>query len=188
MEAQELTEVFRRLLDEQESARDALLRLCFERSAAQALQRLCAFDAEDVASRVSLRAFQVIIDRPERAADFVDEPMGFLAWVAVVTRNECADFLRGESRKRRRLARAEARGPAASGLASAELSEWKQRLDASLSRLSADEREILVLRYFHQLPSSEIGALFAAPAPTIRARIQRALKKLKIHLSGVMSL
>jgi RNA polymerase sigma-70 factor, ECF subfamily len=52
-------------------------------------------------------------------------------------------------------------------------------LRAALKRLSHDERVILILRYYVDLPYEEIGLHFAISAKAARTRTERALKRLR---------
>ena len=52
----------------------------------------------------------------------------------------------------------------------------------SLSVLSEEERGIIVLRYFEEHKLKEIAKILAEPENTIKSKLYRALKKLKIEL------
>ncbi|MBO8463378.1 MAG: sigma-70 family RNA polymerase sigma factor, partial [Firmicutes bacterium] len=52
----------------------------------------------------------------------------------------------------------------------------------SLSVLSEEERGIIVLRYFEEHKLKEIATILAEPENTIKSKLYRALKKLKIEL------
>jgi RNA polymerase sigma-70 factor, ECF subfamily len=56
-------------------------------------------------------------------------------------------------------------------------------LERALTRLSADDRTLLALRYEAGLDSGEIGTLLGRPAATIRWRLARLKAKLRKELS-----
>lgn len=49
----------------------------------------------------------------------------------------------------------------------------------ALARLSADHREVIVLRYFHDLSLDQIAAVIRRPTGTVKSRISRALTELQ---------
>lgn len=57
--------------------------------------------------------------------------------------------------------------------------EDRQRLTACLDRLAAEDREILLLRHFSELPFREIAEMLGIPLGTALARAHRALGKLR---------
>jgi len=65
-----------------------------------------------------------------------------------------------------------------------ERSETGQRLEACLARLSAPEREVLMLRHYSELSFREIAALLGVPLGTALARAHRALARLKREFEG----
>lgn len=57
--------------------------------------------------------------------------------------------------------------------------EASERLSASLEQLSEHDREIVMLRYFSELPFREIAEMLNIPLGTALARAHRALKRLR---------
>ena len=55
----------------------------------------------------------------------------------------------------------------------------------ALETLSPAMREVVVLRYFEDLTSREIGAVLGIPAPTVRFRLMIALRRLRPLLETV---
>jgi len=60
--------------------------------------------------------------------------------------------------------------------------EWEKLLRLAISELDQETQTILVLRYFERLKIREISLVTQLPEGTIKARISRALKKLRKHL------
>lgn len=57
-----------------------------------------------------------------------------------------------------------------------------ERLAAALDQLHADDREIVVLRRFLDVPTPEIATLLAMPESTVRWRLARAMAQLAAQL------
>jgi RNA polymerase sigma-70 factor (sigma-E family) len=54
-------------------------------------------------------------------------------------------------------------------------------LDRRLARLPRQQRAVLVLRFYEDLPEAEIAALLGCTASTVRSNTARALAALRIH-------
>lgn len=63
-----------------------------------------------------------------------------------------------------------------------ERQETAEQVQRALSKLPAMDREILALRYMEELNTSELAQRLDIPAGTVKARIHRALARLKILL------
>ena len=55
-------------------------------------------------------------------------------------------------------------------------------LAVALDRLKAEERLVITLRYFEELSLEEISDIAGEPLSTIKSRLYRALKKLRVDL------
>jgi RNA polymerase sigma-70 factor (ECF subfamily) len=60
----------------------------------------------------------------------------------------------------------------------AEQNELAGNVEAALGRLKQEEREIVVLRYFCNFDSRQIGELLSLPDSTVRSRLAKARKQL----------
>ena len=133
-----------------------------------------AHHAEDVVQETYLVAL-------ERGPEIVDE-RGLRAWLAEVARN----FARMRKRSERRRAAHESRAPERSGGAAIDealegVAAQRELVDAVLSLAPAD-REVIVLRYFEELPPREIARQLNTTGPAVRSRLTRALEKLRGRL------
>ena len=133
---------------------------------------------EDVLQEVYLAA------RAKCPAGLGDE--GLRRWLFRVTANQC----RLEHRRRRRWGkvfaaltfwRSESTGVDSSERA--EQGELTAQVESALERLSAVEREIVVLRYFCDFDSSQIGEMFSLPPATVRSHLAKARKQLARELA-----
>jgi RNA polymerase sigma factor (sigma-70 family) len=107
-------------------------------------------------------------------------------WLFRVTANQC----RLEHRRRQRWGkvfaaltfwRSATDSAAVCGLA--EQSELTVQVESALGRLTSVEREIVVLRYFCDFDSSQIGEILALPAATVRSHLAKARKQLAKELA-----
>ena len=133
---------------------------------------------EDVLQEVYLAARQKC---PQLASE-----IDLRRWLFRVTANQC----RLEHRKRKRWGRVfEAlafwRGPAANedSTRSAERGELTTQVETALGRLTGVEREIVVLRYFCDFDSGQIGEMLSLPAATVRSHLAKARKQLARDLA-----
>jgi RNA polymerase sigma factor (sigma-70 family) len=54
-------------------------------------------------------------------------------------------------------------------------------LRAALRKLGLDQREVLVLRYYLDLPLEEVAAIVGVPVGTVKSRINRGLAAMRPH-------
>jgi RNA polymerase sigma-70 factor (ECF subfamily) len=130
---------------------------------------------------------RVTLDR-SAAADLVQETFlrvfryrsgftggGFAGWLFRIARNVCFDHLRGEHRRAEleEMWSREREGalPAASARA--------RLLEIGLSRLPADDREVISLSRFQDLPYEEVAEALGCSPGAARVRLHRALKRLR---------
>jgi RNA polymerase sigma-70 factor (ECF subfamily) len=57
-------------------------------------------------------------------------------------------------------------------------------LRAALGKLATDQREVLVLRYYLDLPLEEVAAITGVPLGTVKSRINRGLAALRPHFDA----
>ena len=105
-------------------------------------------------------------------------------WFAAVLRNLRAKALRGRERAQRReraVARAEAQ-PAASEIVARE--ETLRGVMEAVLALDPVHREVVLLRFYEDLPPREIAARLVIPVNTVRSRLGRALADLRARLDA----
>lgn len=133
-----------------------------------------------------------------RARETYRDGEPFLPWFHRILRNTCFSFLR----KHRRLTRhsldtprddEDAKGwqivdesaPAPSE--GAERDELRTLFDEALTKLSARDREILVLRHFQELSYKDIAEALDIPEGTVMSRLFHARRRLKERLAPYLS-
>jgi RNA polymerase sigma-70 factor (ECF subfamily) len=133
-------------------------------------------DAEDLVSRTFMRAWRAI-------GGFRWRGRPFEAWLFTLARNQLIDFHR--ERKGRLTALDDTRPDEAPGpemLAMAEASARETR--AALGKLTEEQRQVLVLKFFMDRNNHEIAAIMGKREGTIRALQMRALQALRRHLDA----
>ena len=62
--------------------------------------------------------------------------------------------------------------------------ETRAALMRALDMLSSEQRSVLVLTYFHELPYAEIAQIMSCPVDTVKTRVFHARRRLRALLSG----
>jgi RNA polymerase sigma-70 factor (ECF subfamily) len=135
-------------------------------------------DAEDAAQEASLRAWQAWGELRDAEA--------IRSWLLRITVNVCHDWLRG--RFGTRVRRTESLD-AGDDIATLDLDPGRTHhaaaldLRGAINRLEKPLRVAVVLRYYADLDSAEIGAALGVPSATVRTRLRRALELLQDALA-----
>lgn len=115
-----------------------------------------------------------------------DAPRTFRPWLFTVARNLAYDAFRSASYRREISA-----GPddgawlAASSQGAERMAERRSRraeVGEILQRLQPHHREVLVLRFYHDLSLREIAAVVDSPVGTVKSRLYYALRQAKAEL------
>ncbi|MBL6757236.1 MAG: RNA polymerase sigma factor [Planctomycetes bacterium] len=143
-------------------------------------------DALDMTQEAFIKAY--------KARDKYDPDQPFLPWFHRILRNTCFSFLRKRGRSHSTSLHAvdsdgeshalqleDASAPRPSDRVLAE--ERREQFDVALERLSARDREILVLRHYQELSYREISEALEIPEGTVMSRLFHARKRLRVHLA-----
>jgi RNA polymerase sigma-70 factor (ECF subfamily) len=112
----------------------------------------------------------------------------FSTWLLAIARNVAVDELRSRARARRLV---EAGVDAAAAIPDVqnagpvelvERAEVAKVLDRAVGRLRAEYRELVILRYQHELEIDEIAAITGLPAGTVKSFLYRARQELAADL------
>ena len=134
---------------------------------------------------------QVFLKLHRKAALYSPDKGKPASWLAAMTRNQSLDRLR-QIKSRRSLHEklyyeaTVAEPPAQPSEGYARYSDEVDLLHGALSELRPDEVHVLHLAYFGGLSQTEISVALAQPLGSIKARIRRALVKLRIALHGIV--
>ena len=130
--------------------------------------------AEDATQEAFLRAFSKL--------STLREIEKFGSWVSVIAANYSIDLLR----KNRKIFLTDhisihaGNSPEDSPQESWEKNETAREIREALFLLEPGDREILILKYFNELSIKEIASLIEAPAGTVKSRLFRARKKIRV--------
>jgi RNA polymerase sigma-70 factor, ECF subfamily len=134
-------------------------------------------DAEDLAARTFVRAWRAI-------SSFRWKGKPFESWLFTLARNQLMDFYR---ERRTPVAPLDERrpdpGPGPEGMAMA-LSDAEQTR-AALQKLTEEQRQVLVLKFFMDRANREIAEIMGKKEGTIRALQMRALQAMRRRLADV---
>jgi RNA polymerase sigma-70 factor (ECF subfamily) len=133
-----------------------------------------AADAGDVVQEAFLRAWQKI--------DSLEDATRFGHWLGRMVRNLAIDFHR---RKRPSLLEGDVASGHAAVSASMEVAERRRQIDDALGELDDMSRQCVVMRYFDNLSSKEIGTALNVSPAAVDMRLSRARSQLRASLGGV---
>lgn len=119
--------------------------------------------------------FQETWMRVVRSAAAFDPERRFSTWLFQIAVNLCRDLLRRCGRELGRVADDAALERVASVPSRPELAIDAQRL---LEHLPTEQREALILKYYHDMPEAGIAEVLACPPGTVKSRVHNALAKL----------
>lgn len=106
------------------------------------------------------------------------------SWLRKVVRNFAINLLRGDARRaaRERAAAIPEGIPSTEDLAA--LEETRQAVVKAVLNLDEPHRSAVVLRYYHDLPATEVARRLNVPVETARSRLKRGLAKLREQLDA----
>ncbi len=139
-----------------------------------------AAEAEDV-------LHDVFVTLWDKASDFESSKGHAFSWALTLTRNRAIDRLRSRKRRSEILTQAlpadlgydEAADAKLDSAGNLWLKEKAAAVRTAVATLPADQREALELAYFGGLTQQQIAEKLSEPLGTIKARIRRALFKLR---------
>jgi RNA polymerase sigma-70 factor (ECF subfamily) len=137
--------------------------------------------AEDVLQETFVRVF--------KHARRFDQSKRFSTWVYSIAANLCRDELRKRARRRdftlpllHEPSEGIVVGREAAPLRAAAGKEFAVRLREELGALSAEQREVVVLRFVDSMAYAEIAEVAGCPLGTVQSRLHAALKILRERL------
>lgn len=138
----------------------------------------------DLAKDVTQNVF-IALARDAKAAAKLRGESSLAAWLHTMTRNQAANVVRSESRRRTRehTAMLMSEEPADSDGAHC----WRTlepELDDLLGQLTEPDRSVLLARYFEKLTAGEIAARLGVGEEAAQKRVSRALDRLRTLAGG----
>ncbi|EHB57557.1 MULTISPECIES: RNA polymerase sigma factor [Paenibacillus] len=108
----------------------------------------------------------------------------FYSWSKTILVNRCKTLLR---KKKRYLPMEEMHEPSHAELTDDNPFRYTESaidMHELLSRLNPKQREVIELRYVHDLPYQTIADMTGAPLGTIKSRMSQGIQKLKVLIGG----
>jgi RNA polymerase sigma-70 factor (ECF subfamily) len=131
--------------------------------------------ARDAAQDAFVNAF--------RRLDSYDSNRPFFSWIYRILVNGCLNDRRD---RRRHVELTPNMATVAAGPADlAEVDERRRRVQQAILALSADYRQVIVLRHFTQLSYEQIAEVVGVPAKTVKSRLHTARERLEQMLLDV---
>jgi RNA polymerase sigma-70 factor (ECF subfamily) len=126
-------------------------------------------DAKDIAQAVFIKAY-------EKLASF-EVGRKFFSWLYRMAVNESLNFINRHKRFEalEDVFAAEDKTPEESY----EEGEMAQRVQRALMRLEPEQRALIVLKHFQEMPYQEIGYIFDIPEKTVKSRLFAARQALR---------
>ena len=166
-----------------QDAFEALIRL-YEKRVLALTRRMCRnpADAEEAAQEAFLAAWQGL--------PFFRGDASFSTWLYRLASNACVDLLRREGRHQAAagpsLNDEEAPLDVADGTPgpqeAAERRELREQIEEGLRALTPEHRQVLLLREMHQLSYDEIADTLELDVGTVKSRISRGRRQLRMFL------
>ena len=113
--------------------------------------------------------------------DKLKEPRYFSTWIIRITINVCKDNLRKAQKISPRDTAEFEDKLACTGNISIE-----ENIDlySALNNLKEDEKELIAMRYMDDMSTRDIAQVTEAPLGTVRSKLSRTIKKLRIYMEG----
>jgi RNA polymerase sigma-70 factor (ECF subfamily) len=156
-----------RCLEGQQDAYEAIVRRYQRGLFNVALRMLGNYeDARDATQTAFVKAYEHL--------DTFDPTQRFFTWLYRILKNECLNVIRA----RRPMTSVSLDLPAGHGADPVERQERQQAIQSALLMLSADYREVVVLRHFTDLSYEEIAVTLGIPATKVKSRLYSARQQL----------
>jgi RNA polymerase sigma-70 factor, ECF subfamily len=143
--------------------------------------------AEDLLQETFLRVI--------KGAEAYQRQAKFTTWLYTIARNLCVDQSRRAKHRKAQSLDAPMNSSADSGtlldvIPANEIASDRQtvnkelhlKMEAALSRLSEEQREVFLMREFLDMPFKDIAQVVGVPENTVKSRMRYALEKLRLEL------
>ena len=128
-------------------------------------------------------AVQNALVRAWRDLPTLRDPDRFDAWLHRLLVNSCIDVIRRDRRQRFDVDIADLSDPPSSADAVSGIAD-RDQLERGFSRLEPEERAVIVLHHYLDLPLPEVAATLGIPLGTTKSRLYRGLKAMRAALDA----
>jgi RNA polymerase sigma-70 factor (ECF subfamily) len=125
-------------------------------------------DAREATQNALVRAYQRL--------DTYDPERRFFSWIYRIAVNESLNYRRTQRPHEPLAATLKVPGDATDE--AVEARELSERVQAALQQLTAEHREVVVMKYFTELSYEEIAEALAIPEKTVKSRLFSARQRL----------
>jgi RNA polymerase sigma-70 factor, ECF subfamily len=136
--------------------------------------------AQDICQEVFIKAYNSL--------DNFNENASYKTWIYRITVNQCKDYKKSAYFRRNTVVdkfhRMFNKEIAATPEQELLQTEEKNSVSAQIFALPVKYREIILLYYYEELSTEEIGELLNIKSSTVRTRLDRGRQKLKVMLQG----
>lgn len=104
------------------------------------------------------------------------------SWMLTIASNQCRDYFRSTEAKSKLLSvqleenRFESKASSVSSVF--EKKESRKRIISTMQQLPLEQREVIILRFFHELKINEISEITKSSNSTVKSRLYRGMEKL----------
>lgn len=114
--------------------------------------------------------------------DRFDPRKRFSTWLFQIALNLCRDLARRERGRRRLRQGVEDMQPVKASFAMEETVDARKAMQA-VETLPREQKEVLLLRYYHGFPEAEVSEILGCPRGTVKSRLHQAVKSLRLRLA-----
>lgn len=104
------------------------------------------------------------------------EPQYFNTWITRITINTCKDFIK----KNNKVTLVDINDYESKLTTNEDRSDDIREMELAINKLTQEEKELIVIRYLEDMSLKDISFKYEVPLGTIKSRLNRTLKKLKI--------
>lgn len=113
-----------------------------------------------------------------KSINTLKEPQYFNTWITRITINVCKDYIR----KNNRVVLVDIKHYENDLFTEDNQSDVKEDINNALNKLSESERELIVMRYLEDKSLKDIAFKTNKPLGTVKSKINRTLKKLRVYM------
>jgi RNA polymerase sigma-70 factor (ECF subfamily) len=143
---------------------------------------------EDVVQEVFLKLAREPLELigAQHVRDRTEHGQSLAAWLHTVTRNACMDTIRTDQRRKTREAAVAAPEATGGGQQTVDAQDTRNRVEAAITGLPIDQREVLILRLLAGRSYREIAEVTGRKVGTVGWLISEGLRSLNGTLSPLM--
>lgn len=128
----------------------------------------------------ALDCIQESIIKAIKSLNSLKEPQYFNTWITRITINTCKDYIK----KSNKVVSVDIKDYENKLITENEDFDDMEDMHKALEKLSDKERELIVMRYLKDMSLKDISTTIDVPLGTVKSRLNRSLKRLKLHMEG----